>query len=138
MKTCTICKENKEESEFYLKKGELRQSKCKSCSKSYNKQHYLKDKQKYLERALKRNARYREELKNFADTLKNGPCIDCKKTYPPYVMDFDHINGQKEANISQMVVASCSKAKILKEVAKCELVCPNCHRERTYKRRKKT
>ena len=64
---------------------------------------------------------------------KSG-CVDCGNLYPWYVLDFDHVHGKKVANIGQML-NYFSVEDILKEVAKCEVVCSNCHRIRTYKRK---
>ena len=64
---------------------------------------------------------------------KNG-CTDCGNSFPWYVLDFDHVYGKKVANIGQML-NYFSIEDILKEVAKCEVVCSNCHRERTYQRK---
>jgi hypothetical protein len=33
------------------------------------------------------------------------------------------------------LISTLSKKKIDEEIAKCEIVCSNCHRVRTYKRR---
>jgi len=49
-------------------------------------------------------------------------------------MDFDHVRGQKQANVMELI-KSLSKKKIDLEIAKCEIVCSNCHRIRTYMRR---
>lgn len=73
-------------------------------------------------------------IAKWATTLKdNKPCTDCKVGYPHYVMDWDHLYDKKFA-VSEMSRMG-SKRKILEEVAKCELVCSNCHRVRTYLRR---
>ena len=48
-------------------------------------------------------------------------------------MDFDHVKGNKDRAISVMVGQKVSKDRILREIEKCELVCANCHRLRTYK-----
>jgi lysyl-tRNA synthetase class I len=73
-------------------------------------------------------ARYIQELKS------NTPCMDCKLIYPYYVMDFDHVRGQKHANVMELI-KTLSKKKIDEEIAKCEIVCSNCHRVRTYMRK---
>jgi hypothetical protein len=67
--------------------------------------------------------------------LRDVPCLDCGRRFAFYVMHFDHRNGtQKRATISQMISRAGTKT-ILAEVAKCDIVCANCHRERTYRRR---
>lgn len=64
--------------------------------------------------------------------------MDCGIIYPPYVMDFDHKEGQKKLNsVARLVHNGWSKKRLLEEMVKCDLVCANCHRVRTYKRLKK-
>ena len=36
------------------------------------------------------------------NNLKSNPCTDCEQIFPPEAMDFDHINGDKLFNISNM------------------------------------
>lgn len=67
---------------------------------------------------------------------KYEPCVDCGVHFPPICMDFDHVNGDKVAGISRMVNGAVSLDKLQAEINKCELVCSNCHRIRTYNRDK--
>jgi hypothetical protein len=76
---------------------------------------------------------------DFIDSLKNVPCADCGIKYPPYVMDFDHLpEFQKVDNIPRLVNKRVNKQALLDEIAKCEVVCSNCHRIRTMTRGTKT
>ena len=70
--------------------------------------------------------------RQYLDGLKSVPCKDCGVAYPPYVMDFDHIRGRKVRGIGKMLTSSWSTLQA--EIAKCEIVCSNCHRERTHQR----
>lgn len=81
--------------------------------------------------AAKKN-RKRERLKQMIREAKAVPCADCGETYPHYVMDFDHL-GEKDVIVSRLV-AHGSVRKLEEEIAKCEVVCSNCHRERTHQR----
>jgi hypothetical protein len=72
-------------------------------------------------------SRYLKEIK------EKNPCMDCKGWYPYYVMDFDHVRGRKHKNVSELI-DTLSKKKIDEEIAKCEVVCSNCHRIRTHNR----
>lgn len=63
--------------------------------------------------------------------LKAQPCADCGKQYPYWVMDFDHRPGEDKVCD---VGGSKSRAKRLAEAKKCDIVCSNCHRERTHNR----
>lgn len=83
---------------------------------------------------IRDNARAgRKACREFIESLKTGPCVDCTETYPPYCMDFDHVRGPKRRGVSNMV--TYSREAILAEVAKCDLVCACCHRVRTDARR---
>jgi len=74
------------------------------------------------------------ERREWLNSLKEGvPCHDCGNTYPPYVMDYDHRDPtQKVRGVTNMLMYS--EANILAEIAKCDLVCANCHRIRTHGR----
>ena len=101
-------------------------AKRRECHKRY----YLRNRKLYREK----NIRRRDGLINFVIALKQKPCMDCGVQYPPYVMDFDHRDKRtKVAGINQMInLHSYSEDKILAEINKCDLVCANCHRIRTY------
>lgn len=71
--------------------------------------------------------------KKIVDTLKANPCSDCHKTYPVYVLQFDHVRGVKKFDISEGLTHAIKN--ILQEIEKCELVCANCHAIRTFRRR---
>jgi hypothetical protein len=50
-------------------------------------------------------------------------------------MEFDHPDAAtKTAAVSRML-GHAGLARILDEAAKCDIVCANCHRERTFRRR---
>lgn len=66
-------------------------------------------------------------------TAKDTPCPDCGRTLEPCQMDFDHVSGDKIACVSQMRQGTIEA--LHSEILKCEVVCANCHRARTYSRR---
>lgn len=68
--------------------------------------------------------------------MKCVPCMDCGEYYPPFVMDFDHLRN-KTINIADAAVRWTDAKRLLEEIAKCDCVCANCHRVRTYIRRKR-
>lgn len=84
-------------------------------------------------------AKRREKIIKYLISLKEkNPCTDCRQYYSYYVMDWDHIpdKGVKIDRLANMVYR-CSLKKIMEEIAKCELVCSNCHRVRTFRRASK-
>jgi hypothetical protein len=95
--------------------------------------YYLENKRKYREASRKKNNLIRRKIIE----LKTGKkCKDCGIKYPYYVMDFDHIKGEKKFNIGNSV-SNMTMKTFLEEVEKCEIVCSNCHRHRTYMRQSK-
>lgn len=133
-KVCSKCGHPKDLGEFYTNssKRDGHGYHCRSCHKAYRDQHYLANKGDYVDRAVKRRAQRRA----FIRSLKERPCADCGQTFPPCVMDFDHLpDAEKLFNISSNHALDVSKACLLNEVSKCVVVCANCHRLRTYRRR---
>lgn len=131
MKYCYKCQTEKPLSEFSInktRKDELSDH-CRSCHKVMRRKHYENNKEKILEQVEKKKKEYKE----WYDSLKNKPCKDCGNSYPPYVMDFDHLRD-KDFSLSTTLRYSWGKKRILKEIEKCELVCSNCHRIRTHNR----
>lgn len=62
--------------------------------------------------------------------------MDCGGVFDPVCMDFDHRPGEvKRSNVSTITYASSNIEAVMNEIAKCDLVCSNCHRLRTKRRR---
>lgn len=130
MKKCSTCRRELEISNF-SKRGNGLQSNCKECNRAYY-QNYYKSNPSEKNRLAKRRKLVREEIKEYIRKVKDVPCADCKIKYPFYVMQFDHIRD-KEFNISTAInFHTLNKIKL--EIAKCEIVCANCHAERTFQR----
>lgn len=108
------------------------QDRCFECMAKYQHEWYLKNKES---RRILRSSQWKNEQKIFRETLqkyKNVPCADCGKKYPTHVMDFDHRNPlEKLKNIGNM--KGYSMQTLINEINKCDVVCANCHRIRTYK-----
>jgi hypothetical protein len=79
-------------------------------------------------------ARWRAQAK-LLDELRCVPCIDCGQVFPPYVMQFDHRDPATKSHLVTQMTGRAGTARILAEVAKCDIVCANCHRDRTFRRR---
>lgn len=129
MKVCGVCGCSKPLSEFN-RKGEGYQYRCRECQRNWYKQYYDSD-----PREKERLRRNRVELyalkRKIINDAKNKQCMDCHQSYPTYVMDFDHREpSQKEFTISR--VALMSVKQLIIEIKKCDVVCSNCHRERTW------
>lgn len=130
---CTSCKQEKDIKCFSPARNKKSgcQTHCKECRSEYNKQHYLKNKSRYIEARKKSRQKCVDQVRSFKE---ENPCTDCGKTYPYFVMEFDHVRGEKKGCIARMVKAGSPK-KLQEELKKCELVCCLCHRFRTFKGR---
>jgi len=135
MKLCSKCNNAKEFSSFYIRKSGPRAGeyyeKCKECMKFRGRNYYHANRERQLPLALERRNKARRLKRQFINTLKNKPCADCGNFYPPYVMDFDH-RDDKIADIAYLTTRNWSLEKIKKEAEKCDIICANCHRIRTF------
>jgi hypothetical protein len=66
---------------------------------------------------------------------RDVPCMDCGNRFPSYAMEFDHRDAMTKRGAITQMIGRAGWQKILDEVAKCDIVCTNCHRHRTYLRR---
>lgn len=132
---CTKCS-NEGEFSYRNKQQSIAHKICKHCQKDYTDKYYDLNKEAHIEKNKEFVKLGRKELHSIIDKLKEAPCTDCKNTYPPYVMDYDHLEPTlKFKEISRMILNRFQLHKILDEINKCELVCSNCHRIRGHKRR---
>lgn len=128
--------------------GRAPNGRCKQCVKDYlkeyRKSHRDKTRAEAKKWSLKPGNRKKLTLatlkaqhvrRQFIQILKDKPCADCHIKYGYWVMQFDHRPGEiKLFNIGSSGVHK-SRTLLLKEVAKCDLVCSNCHANRTHQRR---
>lgn len=96
-----------------------------------SRRHYQKNKAKHIARIKAYSQKHREKVYEYKSTT---PCMDCKQRHPHYVMEFDHVRGEKVGNVADILHRNHAGG-IWVEIAKCELVCANCHRYRTHARR---
>jgi len=105
---------------------------CKSCQNEYVRRHYQTHRSAYIEKARTRNERQRRANEAFlVQYYSSHPCVDCGES-DVVVLEFDHLRD-KEANISALLRGYSLEA-LKREIAKCDVVCANCHRRRTAQR----
>lgn len=125
MRTCSICKEEKSLDNF-----RKRNSRCIPCEAQYQKDYVAKNRERILEYKQRHTLnRYVRNCKIIWGHLKSNPCkcgVD-----NPIVLEFDHIGGEKSFTIG--VSRQRSTPKILQEIAKCQILCCNCHKRKTAK-----
>lgn len=80
----------------------------------------------------------REYIYDLVSMLKESQaCMDCNISHRFFAMDYDHVRGEKVADLSRLLKKAniTNLSAIFDEIAKCDLVCSNCHRVRTATRR---
>ena len=85
------------------------------------------------EKALAKGRKKMREQVGLLRRLGDVPCADCRQRFAPYLLDFDHRDPRTKSFEITRVAGRISLEKLLEEVAKCDIVCSNCHRERTYR-----
>ena len=107
---------------------------CKPCRKEYDHAYYALAKDRHSQGRTESRARRLEWMR---ELKRNKPCADCGGIFPPEAMQWDHLPGFiKLGDISSSFMASADRRLLLEELAKCELVCANCHAIRTCQRRR--
>lgn len=112
-KICTKCGRELPLDQFHWrdKKKGTRRSECKDCHTGYMKQRYA-EKQNIIE-----------------EQKAQQKCLKCGESRG-YVLDYHHINpNNKETDISHMLSNRSNLKDIQNEIAKCIVLCANCHRE---------
>lgn len=84
-----------------------------------------------LEQRCEQSYRRRERRRKILAEAKDVSCADCGIKYPPYVMTFHHRDPRtKINNVANMVSEGIER--LLAEIAKCDVLCANCHAEREF------
>lgn len=134
VKLCSRCGEKKPLDDFHRSSRYGRQAWCKPCRKEYDREYHRATRPIRLQQ---KRTRQRELRAWYLDLKRNKPCADCGKVFLPSAMTWDHLPGSRKiTEVSTLVLnRHCSKRVVLAEIAKCELVCANCHAIRSEKRR---
>ena len=99
--------------------------------RAYFRAHYQANKEAWRQKRM----RYEGKIRGLILEAKDRPCTDCGGRWHPLVMEFDHLPGTgKLLNIGDGKARKYGWDKLRAEIAKCEVVCPTCHRIRTLRR----
>jgi hypothetical protein len=91
--------------------------------------YYYKNKEKQLAR----NKTKKQSLADFRSAYKEERgCMDCGGKFPAYVLDLDHRDPSIKSFTPSKLHSQSSWTKMNEELAKCDVVCANCHRIRTH------
>lgn len=131
MEICARCKRTDVQFGSRTKNGKVtRQPYCKECNKAYHKEHYAANKQLYIQN---NKARKNNLYLAFLEYLRNKNCSDCGNN-DARVLEFDHRDSAEKILEVSTLVRRVGKQKLSEEIAKCDIVCCNCHRIRTLTR----
>ena len=104
---------------------------CHSCYQCWRKKNTIVGKEHNKRNKKKEVLRRKLRHKKLVNAIKEeNCCTDCKKFYPYWCMQFDHVSDNKSFSISGNW--SRTLPTLEKEIAKCELVCATCHAHRTF------
>jgi len=147
---CARCELHKPKNAFALKHNRPR-SWCKECQNKYHAEwrstnqdwrNFIRHRERdragpeVKEKRRRGNTERRMRYLRWYAEQKSGPCSDCGRCFPRVCMQFDHRDGEtKTIEISRAVSKGLSIDFISSEIAKCDLVCSNCHHIREEIRR---
>ncbi len=134
---CVACGEMKDETEFpwWDESANRRRGTCRACKSEQQKKWYAKHKETHVANARINRERAIAEARRFVwDYLSTHPCVHCGESNP-VVLEFDHIRGKKRMHVSEMVRRGHGLESIAEELAKCQVLCANCHRIKTSNER---
>ncbi len=97
---------------------------------TYQKEYYKRRPQYFKDIA----SRARQRKREFINRLKIKPCFDCKKQFSSWIMEFDHRDPTTKVDCVSVIMRNGSFKSLETEIAKCDVVCSNCHAERTHQR----
>jgi hypothetical protein len=134
---CYRCGEVKAAEEFAWRRRRKNQrdSFCRPCRSAYGREHYLANKQRYIDQAAVSKRKIRlERTRYLIEFFATNPCVDCGET-DPVVLEFDHLDVTAKSFDIGNALERHTWEKFAAEMRKCEVVCANCHRRRTARRR---
>lgn len=118
---CSKCKE------FPRRATTKTGSYCRRCHAEYQTAYNKRNGYKYQKDIIAR-------LRAIVIAGKDKPCADCGLCYHWYVMDYDHVRGEKLFNLAEVAGKRLREEQVYAEIAKCDVVCSNCHRMRSFGR----
>lgn len=101
-------------------------------ARASRRKHYQANKEQYRARNLVKRRQIKDRI---LEIKSETSCVDCGIMYPgePWLMEFDHVRGEKKYNISQIHLRGSWRI-LEEELEKCDLLCVICHRRRSAER----
>lgn len=128
-KTCRGCNREIAIDQFAWKSKSrgIRQAQCKQCYSAYNRAYYASgEKEKQKKRVVEHARSLRDRFREWKSTQR---CVVCGEQAPE-CLDLHHLDPSlKDDEISRVISSTGSWKRIEDEIAKCIVVCANCHRK---------
>lgn len=94
-----------------------------------SKRHYEKNK---AARIADKKARKRRNRIFVQEYKRSHPCVRCGES-EPCCLDFHHVDPSLKFDVlAQMANRGFGLVRIIEEIAKCIILCANCHRKQHY------
>ena len=121
-KICTSCSQEFPIEKFKMRGGLQAKTPYSMCNRCL----YVKYTRPFVEQKTKEIHEYQ---------MEKG-CADCGYNAHPAALEFDHVREEKLFNIGEQI-GNRSRKTLWEEIAKCDVVCANCHAIRTATRRQR-
>ena len=97
----------------------------------YMRKWYRENKEKHIAYVRNRDKKIKDWLKDYKKTLE---CEECGENHPA-CLDFHHIDPSKKSFSLGRINKFLCKKLIKEEIAKCSVLCANCHRKKHWNER---
>lgn len=99
--------------------------------REYMRRWYRKNKEKHIVYVRNRDKKIKDWLQDYKKTLE---CEECGENHPA-CLDFHHIDPSQKSFSLGRINKFLSKQLIKDEIAKCRVLCSNCHRKKHWNER---
>ncbi len=125
LKVCRRCRETKlRDHDFHIdrQRADGRYAYCKPCQRASVRASTAKHGRNTYE------SQHRVAARAYVAERKAQPCADCGRSWPAKVMHYHHLDpAKKSASIALLISRGAPVPVIEAEIAKCVLLCGNCH-----------
>lgn len=106
-------------------------AKCRTCRREYDREYWLNTQARMGSRKRDRQrVIHRRNKDHVWAWLLAHPCVICGEA-DPVVLEFDHIDPSTKSCDVSTLLHTGALSTIDKEIAKCRVLCANCHRRHT-------
>lgn len=104
-------------------------------SREYNKIWYQEHKREVIQKSREKREEIKIWYRKYKDQLR---CIVCGEDHPACLQFHHRSKEEKSFTISDLAMRPTSRKRLLNEIAKCEVLCVNCHAKRHWREKHET